>query len=74
VLQLLARLHRHRDEKQLIWMPKRGQMGDMLNITIETCSRVLSVLRREGVLQLVPPKQAQLDWSRLSEALMRSNR
>lgn len=30
VLQLLARLHLHRDEKQLIWMPRRDQMGDML--------------------------------------------
>lgn len=73
VLQLLARLHLHRDEQQLIWMPRRDQMGDMLNITIETCSRVLSALRREGVLELIPPRQAQLDWGRLSEALQRSN-
>ncbi len=74
VLQLLALLHRHRDADELIWLPKRDQMGDMLNITVETCSRVLSALRREGVLQLLPPRHAQLDWNRLSNALLRSNR
>lgn len=73
VLQLLARLHRHRDAQALIWLPKRDQMGDMLNITVETCSRVLSALRREGVLQLMPPRHARLDWGLLSEALLQSN-
>jgi CRP/FNR family transcriptional regulator len=73
VLQLLARLHLHRDVQELIWLPKRDQMGDMLNITIETCSRVLSALRREGVLELMPAHRARLDWERLSEALQRSN-
>jgi CRP/FNR family transcriptional regulator, anaerobic regulatory protein len=73
ILQLLARLHRHRDEQGLIWLPKRDQMGDMLNITLETCSRVLSALRREGVLDLMPSHHARLDWGRLSESLHRSN-
>jgi CRP-like cAMP-binding protein len=53
VLQWLARLHRHRDAQALIWPPRRDQMGDRLNITIETCSRALSALRREGVLELM---------------------
>lgn len=73
VLQLLARLQRHRHAQEPIWLPKRDQMGDMLNITIETCCRVLSALRREGVLEPVPPRHARLDWDRLSEALRRSN-
>lgn len=60
VLQLLARLHLHRDEQQLIWMPRRDQMGDMLNITLETCSRALSVLRQalnEGLKRKQRPRQ-----------------
>jgi hypothetical protein len=45
----------------------------MLNMTIETCSRVLSALRRDGVLRLLPPRHARLDADRLHEALARSN-
>jgi CRP-like cAMP-binding protein len=69
VLQLLAWLHAHRDERDLIWLPKRDQMGAMLNMTFETCSRVISALRLSGVLTLVPPRQARLDAAQLAEAL-----
>ena len=73
VLQLLAHLHRHRDVSGLIWLPKREQMGDMLNMTIETCSRVLSALRRAGVLDLVPPRHAHLNEALLGQAVIESN-
>lgn len=73
VLQLLARLQRHHDAKGLIWLPKRDQMGDMLNMTVETCSRVLSALRRDRVLALAAPRHAQLDNDRLSDAINQSN-
>jgi CRP/FNR family transcriptional regulator len=73
VLQLLAWLHQHRDEQGLVWLPKRDQMGAMLNITFETSSRVISALRMDGVLVLVPPRQAQLDERRLAAALVQSN-
>jgi CRP-like cAMP-binding protein len=69
VLQLLARLDHHRDEAGLIWLPKRDQMGDMLNITLETCSRVLSALRRDGVLDFAPPRRARLHAGQLAVAL-----
>jgi CRP-like cAMP-binding protein len=70
VLQLLAWLHLHRDQDGRIWLPKRDQMGAMLNITFETCSRVISALRLDGVLSLVPPRQAELDGAQLAMALL----
>lgn len=73
MLQLLARLDRHPEGDQLVWLPRRDQMADMLDIAIETCSRVLSTLRRECVLAFVPPRHARLDRGRLAEALRRSD-
>jgi len=72
VLQLLARLHLHRDDDDLIWLPTREQMGDMLDMAIETCSRVISPLRKEGILVTLPPRHATLDSIRLAEALKQS--
>jgi CRP-like cAMP-binding protein len=69
MLQLLAQLQCHRDDRGLVWLPKRDQMGDMLHLTVETCSRVLSALRREQVIVLAPPRQAWLDTQRLQAAL-----
>jgi CRP-like cAMP-binding protein len=73
VLQLLSRLQKHGDDSGTIWMPRRDQMGDMLNMTVETCSRVISALRREGVLELTPPQHARLDLSRLQHATAQAN-
>lgn len=73
VLQLLAHLHGHRDDRGLVWCPKREQMADMLQLTGETCSRVLSVLRREQVLTLVPTRMARLDAARLADALAQAD-
>ncbi len=74
VLQLLARLAAHTDAAGRVWLPKRDQMGDMLGITIETCSRCLSALRREGIVDLLPPRHAALDCSRLATALVVTDR
>lgn len=74
MLQLLTQLHGHRDDSGLVWLPKRDQMADMLQLTVETCSRVLSALRREQVLALVPNRLARLDAQRLAAALSQANR
>ncbi len=50
-------------------MPRREEMGDMLNLTIETTSRQVSRLRREGVLQTVNRRHALLDTAALQRAL-----
>jgi CRP/FNR family transcriptional regulator, anaerobic regulatory protein len=69
VLKLLQRLQRHEDERGLVWLPRRDQMGDMLDMTVETASRIVSSLRREGVLQVLPPLHGRLDEARLQQAL-----
>lgn len=74
LLQLLAQLHGHRDDRGLVWCPKRDQMADMLQLTVETCSRVLSALRREQVLTLEPNRLARLDCARLAQALADADR
>jgi CRP/FNR family transcriptional regulator len=52
-----------------VWVPRREEMGDMLNLTIETTSRQVSRLRREGVLQTVNRRHAMLDAQALQRAL-----
>jgi CRP-like cAMP-binding protein len=68
VLQLLLLLQRHADEDGRIWLPRREQIGDMLDMTVETASRHISRLRREGVLQPLPPQHARLQALRLHAA------
>jgi CRP/FNR family transcriptional regulator, anaerobic regulatory protein len=68
VLRLLALLQRHAHEPDLIWLPRRDEMGAMLSMTVETASRVVSQLRREGVLELLPPLHARLDAAALVRA------
>lgn len=78
VLRLLQLLQKHAEDEaagsgatasQRIWLPRRDQMGDMLDMTMETASRVVSQLRREGVLRPVVPQHALLDRQRLLQAL-----
>lgn len=69
VLKLLMLLQRHADDPARIWLPRREQMGDMLDMTFETASRVVSRLRREGVLELLPRQQARVDAARAAAAL-----
>ena len=55
--------------ERLVWLPQRSQMGDMLDLTLETASRLVSQLRKEGVLSLQPPKHAVLHRERLAQEL-----
>jgi CRP-like cAMP-binding protein len=68
-LKLLALLARHADDEGMIWLPRREEMGDMLDMTIETASRLVSSLRREGVLEPLPARRARIDADRLRAAL-----
>ena len=72
VLRLLARLG-ELGVPGRIWLPRRDEMGAMLGMTIETASRVVSALRREGVLADVQPGSARLDVAALGRALRRAD-
>lgn len=51
VLRLLLKLSDYTSAQGNIWLPAREEMGAMLDISVETASRLISALRREGVLQ-----------------------
>ncbi|MBK7262495.1 MAG: Crp/Fnr family transcriptional regulator [Rubrivivax sp.] len=61
------------DDEGLIWLPRREDIGAMLDMTIETASRIVSALRREGVLELLPPRAARVDREALQAALQRQD-
>jgi CRP-like cAMP-binding protein len=69
MLKLLVLLDRHADEAGLIWLPRREDIGAMLDMTLETASRLVSRLRREGILQPLPPRHGRIDRARLAAAL-----
>ncbi len=71
MLGLLDRLQRYADPEGLIWMPRRDEIGSMLDMTVETASRQISQLRREGVLELHGARQARLCASAFEAALRR---
>ncbi len=71
LLGLLSRLNRYADAEGLVWLPRRDQIGSMLDMTVETASRQISQLRREGVLALVGPRHARLDAATFAAALAR---
>ena len=51
VLRLLLKLSDYADTQGEIWLPSRDEMGAMLDMSVETASRLISALRRDGVLQ-----------------------
>ena len=51
VLRLLLKLCDYTSAQGEIWLPSRDEMGAMLDMSVETASRLISALRREGVLQ-----------------------
>lgn len=69
LLRLLLRLADHADGAGIIWLPRRYEIQAMLDMTVETASRLVSALRREGVLELVPTRSARLDTAALHRAL-----
>jgi CRP-like cAMP-binding protein len=70
LLHLLRRLGEHAGPDGIIWLPRREEMGAMLDMTVETASRLVSALRREGVLTLAPGRSALLDRAALRQALL----
>ncbi len=73
VLMLLAKLAQYGRPGEPLWVPRREEMGDMLNLTIETTSRQISQLRREGVLHTVNRRHALMDAAALQQALQRED-
>jgi CRP/FNR family transcriptional regulator, anaerobic regulatory protein len=69
VLQLLDQLEHWADDEGRIWLPRREDMGAMLDMTIETASRMVSALRREGVLQGDAGRDTRVDRIALQQAL-----
>ncbi len=68
VLRLLLRLAVHADADGVIWLPRREEIGAMLDMTIETASRLISQLRRDGVLEILPGRSARIDRQALEQA------
>jgi CRP-like cAMP-binding protein len=73
VLKLLDKMAHHAVPGEPVWVPRREEMGDMLNLTIETTSRQVSRLRREGVLKTVDRRHALLDSEALQRALVQED-
>ncbi len=64
--QLLVELRRHRDDDEGdVWLPGRELMGQMLGLSLETCSRSVSRLRRAGVLAITGRDSARVDFAGL---------
>jgi len=69
VLHLLDKLQSLTDDDGTVWLPRRDEMGAMLDMTVETASRLVSQFRREGLLEPMGPRSARLDASRLQAAI-----
>jgi CRP/FNR family transcriptional regulator, anaerobic regulatory protein len=69
LLHLLRRLSGFAGPDGSIWLPRREEIGAMLDITVETASRHVSTLRREGVLTLPRGRGTLLDRVALLQAL-----
>ncbi|MCW5635459.1 MAG: Crp/Fnr family transcriptional regulator [Rubrivivax sp.] len=68
VVRLVQRLAGLGDGRHL-WLPRRSEMGAMLDLTLETASRQISALRRDGVLTAVGPGGAEVSPAALAAAL-----
>ena len=71
VLRLLLKLSDHAKSagNRDIWLPAREDMGAMLDMSVETASRLVSALRREGVLQTPGLRSVRVDAVALAKAL-----
>lgn len=68
MLRLLLKLSEFSDGTQ-VWLPSRQEMSVMLDMTIETASRLVSQLKREGILATPDQRHASLDMVALMDAL-----
>lgn len=69
MLRLLLKLSEYGSADGLIWLPTRPEMGAMLDMTFETASRLISALRRDGILEPVDQRQARIHMDALMVAL-----
>lgn len=69
MLRLLLKLSEYADPGQPIWLPSRQEMSAMLDMTIETSSRLISALKREGVLDAPDQRHAHIHMPALLAAL-----
>jgi CRP/FNR family transcriptional regulator, anaerobic regulatory protein len=68
MLRLLLKLSEFSDDGR-VWMPARLDMSAMLDMTIETASRLVSQLKREGVLDTPDQRHARIHMDALLAAL-----
>ena len=69
VLRLLLKLSDYTDSQGAIWLPSREDMGAMLDMSVETASRLISALRREEVLQTPGLRTVRVQREVLARAL-----
>lgn len=69
MLRLLLKLSEFGDADGRVWLPARQEMGAMLGMTVETASRLVSSLKREGVLDTLEARHALLHMPALMTAL-----
>ncbi len=73
LLRLLLKLSEYgeteADGSARIWLPSRAEMGAMLDMTIETASRGVSALKREGVIATPDAHHADVKMAALMAAL-----
>ncbi|HEY0824648.1 MAG TPA: Crp/Fnr family transcriptional regulator [Ramlibacter sp.] len=73
MLKLMAQLRQLSADGSTIWLPSRQEMSEMLGLAPETASRLVSRLRREGVLQVDSLTEGRVDDEKLSAALRRAD-
>lgn len=74
VLRLLLKLSGLCHPDEALWLPKREEMGAMLGLTLETASRMVSQLKREGVILRHDARHAWIDAEALRAAVSREDR
>lgn len=72
MLRLLLKLSEFGQPDGRVWLPSRQEMGSMLGMTVETASRLVSALKREGVLDTPDVRHALLHMPALMAALKSS--
>ncbi len=61
MLRLLLKLSEYTTpDDGLVWLPMRDEMGAMLGLTVETASRIVSTLRRQGMITPVSVRTARI--------------
>jgi len=73
MLRLLLKLAEYHEADGRVWLPTRQEMGAMLDMTVETASRLVSALKREGVIDTPDARHACIDMPALMAALRAPN-